>query len=388
MLRQLVGEQVFDEVLLHLAERHDADAALRQLVVAEAAHHFLDDGFGLGTVAARASVVVGAVDGYELHLRGAVVDRGEGVEFALVVLCVGEGDEALVARTVVPRQVACGQRERDAVVEDALHVVDVGLFFVNGIGGEETCRRHLLRVAHTDEGLAAGNGADSLGGGHLRCLVEADDVERRQVEVDELSHGDGAHEHDRTELGQQRGYLVHDVADGGAAAVGGDVALQDAQFGDGRGLQRLRRHVGCQFAIEHLLREFLELLRHVAIFRDGIFEEQTVEHLQLRLAVDDLQCHVAVGALEHGLGRSMGRRALVVHEVYHLFQMQLLQLALADAPLCPVATAAECLLPLRDESFDSGEVLVVEVAERLYFFNTLQQTSTCLHGGRRQGRHG
>ena len=110
MLRQLVGEQVLDEVLLHLAERHDTDAALGELVVAQASYHLLHDGLSLRTVAARLTIVVGAVDGNELHLRCTVVDRRERVELALVVLCIGESNQALMLRAIVPCEIAGGQR--------------------------------------------------------------------------------------------------------------------------------------------------------------------------------------------------------------------------------------------------------------------------------------
>ena len=98
MLGQLVGEQVFYQVLLHLAEGHDAYRGL----LGQAAQRLLYDGLGLGAVAACAPVVVDAVHGYEGDARRAVVGRWEGEQAPVVVLCVAEGDEALVPRAVVP----------------------------------------------------------------------------------------------------------------------------------------------------------------------------------------------------------------------------------------------------------------------------------------------
>ena len=177
------------------------------------------------------------------------------------------------------------------------------------------------------------------------------------------------------------------MSDGGAAAVGSDVALQNAQLCNGGGLQGLRRHVGSELAVEHLLGELLELLRHIAVFSDGILKEQAVEHLQLRLAVDNLHRHILVGAFQHRLCGSMCADALVVHVVNHLFEVQLLQFALADAPLCPVAAGRQVLLPLRQESLQGRDVLVVEVAELLHLGNALQKSLALLRDGRWQSRH-
>ena len=78
----------------------------------------------------------------------------------------------------------------------------------------------------------------------------------------------------------------------------------------------------------------------------------------------------------------MTRGAGMVHVVDHLLQMQLLQLALADAPLRPVATAAQCLLPLWNQTGKRVEVLVVEVADRLHLLHALQQVAASLDGCR------
>ena len=83
---QFVGQDILDEVLLYLAERHDADAELLQLGVLQTAYHLVDDGTGFSGVAARVALVVFALYLYEAHLRHLVVDRGEGVELVVIVL--------------------------------------------------------------------------------------------------------------------------------------------------------------------------------------------------------------------------------------------------------------------------------------------------------------
>ena len=167
MLGQLVGQQVFDEVLLHLTERDDADASFRKLGVFQPSDGLIDDGLCFGAVGACLSEVVGAVYGNQLYLRYTVVHRREGEEFAIVVLGVAKGDEALVARAIMPSEIAGGQRQGDTVVENALHIVDVSLGLVYGVGGEETGGRHLFGVAHADERFSSCDSSHGLAGGHL-----------------------------------------------------------------------------------------------------------------------------------------------------------------------------------------------------------------------------
>ena len=144
---------------------------------------------------------------------------------------------------VVPCEVMRWQRQGDAVVQNALHVVVLGIALVGLLHGEETGRGHLFWVAYHDEGLTTGDGADGFARGHLRCLVEHHNIELLLIEVDELSNGEGAHQHTRTELGKQRGYLVDDMTYGGAATAGGDVTFQYTHLRIGRGLERLRGDV-------------------------------------------------------------------------------------------------------------------------------------------------
>ena len=85
-LGQLIGEDILDEVLLHLAERHDTDAQLRQFGVGQPSQCFLHDGLGFAAVTACLTHIIGAVDGDEAYLRQTVVDGGEGKEPSVVIL--------------------------------------------------------------------------------------------------------------------------------------------------------------------------------------------------------------------------------------------------------------------------------------------------------------
>ncbi len=123
------------------------------------------------------SLVVNAVDGHEAYFRHTVVGRWECEELIAVVLRVAESDEAFVLAAVVPFELVFAEREGDAVVEDALHVVDVGFFLIDVRRGEEVGGGHLLAVAHDDKGIASGDSADGFARGNLRCFVENYQVE-------------------------------------------------------------------------------------------------------------------------------------------------------------------------------------------------------------------
>ena len=169
-------QKVFNEVLLHHAEGDDADA-LRVGIGCQAAFHFLDDGLGLGSVRTAASLVIDTLNGHELHLRLLVVNGREGDEFAVIVFVVGEGDERLVARTVVPVELQRRDFQRATVLQNALQVIDVGFILVHVGRGKETRWGHLFGITHHDKCLTAGNGSNGFAGRHLGGLVKNDQVE-------------------------------------------------------------------------------------------------------------------------------------------------------------------------------------------------------------------
>ena len=126
-----LGQVIFYQVALHLAEGDDADAVLLQLLILQPAQDLIDDGLRLAGVAPGASFVVDAVDGHQRHPGHTVVGRGECEQAVAVILRIAERDQALVLAAIVPGELMLAQGEGDAVVEDALHVVDVGLFLVH-----------------------------------------------------------------------------------------------------------------------------------------------------------------------------------------------------------------------------------------------------------------
>ena len=146
---------------------------------------------------------------------------------------------------VVPAQVVFTQRQRLTVVKDTLHVVNIGFFFINLGGREETGWRHLFAVAHHNQRLASCNGSHGLAGRHLRGLVEDDQVELLGFQVDVLGHTDRTHQHTRAESWQQSGYVVHNRADGVASSAVGDIAFQDTDLRTVSRGRRRRRHSCC-----------------------------------------------------------------------------------------------------------------------------------------------
>ena len=204
--------------------------------------------------------------------------------------------------------------ESYAVVEDAVHVVDVSLLLVHLLSGEETGRRHLLRVAHTDECLAARYCSNSLARRHLRCLVEHHKVEFLALHVDVLRHADGAHQHHRTQFRQQSGYLVNYLAYACAASSVSDVALQYAHLRVCRCRNGLTRYAGGEAAVEFFLGEFLESVGLLAVFLYYLLEQQSVEHAQLLVLVN----HLHGQTVQHSLAESERRiacRGAFLHDI-------------------------------------------------------------------------
>jgi hypothetical protein len=60
-------EQVLDQHLLRLAERHDAEAAARARRIAQTLHDLGDERFGLDAILLRTRAVVDAVDEHAAH---------------------------------------------------------------------------------------------------------------------------------------------------------------------------------------------------------------------------------------------------------------------------------------------------------------------------------
>ena len=232
--RPVLGKQLLhlllDEVLLARVERHDADAPLPFRRVGEPALHVLHDRIGLRLVGPAPAAVVHAFDGEEPHPRGQVVVGRERQERVLIVTGVAERDQALVAAPVMPFQIDRREGQGDALVQDALQVLLVGILLVEGVRLEEGRGRQLLGVADDDERLAAGDGGHRLTRRELGGLVEDDQVELTAFRLQVLRYGERAHQHAGAQARQQVRNPVEQVPEGDAPGVVPDRLLQDRHF--------------------------------------------------------------------------------------------------------------------------------------------------------------
>jgi len=110
---------------------------------------------------------------------------------------IGECDQRLVLGAIVPHQHTPRHPTGLALVEDALKV-RFGVL-VLGREGEERGGGQLLAVPHHDELPPPDDRAYGILGADLGRLIEDDHVKARPFPVQELGHGERAHEHARLE---------------------------------------------------------------------------------------------------------------------------------------------------------------------------------------------
>ena len=154
------------------------------------------------------------------------------------------------------------------------------------------------------------------------------------------------------------------MSDGGSTSARCDITFQDAKLGRSRWLQSLRGYVGGELAIEHLLGELLELFGKVAIFQDGIFEDESVEHLQFLVVVDGACSQCLVDAFQCGVGGFGGSVSVVGEDVINGgLHVCIGKFFAALAPLCPVAAHADVALPTADLLSHGSQWDVIDGAE-------------------------
>ena len=101
----------------------------------------------------------------------------------------------------MPEQVRLGHAHGKAVIQDALEILGLGIFFVGHLLLEERRRRHLLGIANDDRFLTSGNDTDSLTRRQLARLIENDQIEHRVARRrDKLRHGHRTHENTRSDV--------------------------------------------------------------------------------------------------------------------------------------------------------------------------------------------
>ena len=271
LLDDRLGEQPFDIVALRARKGDDAHARLGENGVGEPAHDLRDERLRLLCVALCKAAVIGAVHEHELYFAVHRVGRGEGAQLVIVVHAVGEGDEALVLAAVMPQKVPLGHAEGEAVVQDALQVLVFEVILVHIRRTEEGGGRQLFGIAHDDRRLRACNGADRLRRGHLRRLVEDDQVELIGDGLQILRHGGRAHQHAGADDAHERGDLAEQAPQPRAAQIALGKAGECAQF-DGEAPLPVLRQAGDELGADMIAREAGKFLPRDAEFFDGLLK--------------------------------------------------------------------------------------------------------------------
>ena len=209
------------------ANRQPRGAKLGRL---QARHQVGHQRFGFNLVGARAAFFV--APGHPVKADRVVLRRRRRKRHqrAAVVLVVAKGDQALVARAVVPRQVARRQAGAQAFVQDAFqvafhvrHVVVRAVFAAKKVGG-----RQLLGIAHHHHLLGARHRTDRVPDRNLRGFVKDDDVEIARAGRQVLRNRQRTHQQARRELQHGGGNLLQQLAQRQVLAFFGDFAAQHA----------------------------------------------------------------------------------------------------------------------------------------------------------------
>ena len=223
--------------MLRDAERHDAHAARLVAGLLHLGAYIVHERLRLHLVHARArtNLLEAPVrHEHELHAETRRVRRRrEREETVLVVVLVAEGDQRLVPAAVVPVEVRGRNTGDQTLVEDALLVGDqllvrLVVLVLHVPFLEEARWRHLLRVSHHHELLAARDHANGVPHRNLRRLVEHHEVERWRVHRQVLRNRERAHQEARLQDRQQRSRLGEHRAHSLLARLLLALALDDA----------------------------------------------------------------------------------------------------------------------------------------------------------------
>ena len=111
------------------------------------------------------------------------------------------------------RELPLGHADGEAVVQNAVQILHVEVFFILELHAEKRRRGQLFGVAHDDDAVRAGNRPDGFAGGDLRSLVEYDEVELVLVQVQILRHRGRRHQHARTGPRQNVRDLIEEISE-------------------------------------------------------------------------------------------------------------------------------------------------------------------------------
>ena len=234
----------------------------------------------------------------ETHPRGHVVVGRERQERVIVVVRVAEGDQAFMTAAVMPFQADRRQGQGDALVQDALHVLLVGVLLVENVRLEEGCGRQLLGISHDDERFPPRDGGHGFGGRELGRLVKDDQVELTADGLQILRDGERAHEHAGTQAREQVRDPVEQIPERYAAGIVPDRLLENRHFlAAGKAVIRRGKpgsHLGDQLPPGRLPESLVVL----AELLDKGFEQFPAEDTKPLFAVDDMHGIRPIEALE------------------------------------------------------------------------------------------
>ena len=309
-LRHSLGEDILNEVALLFRECHHSNTLLGLLL--KSVQHLIGNSLGLGAVGTCLAIVIESLDILPGDVRHPIIGRREGYQTVIVVVYIAECNEALVLRAVVPSQIVSRHRQRDTVVEYALKVVGIGILVIGSIHCEETCRRHLLGVAHDYRSTSTRERSDSLTRRHLTRLVEHHKVELWCIYIEVLRHTQRTHKHHRTETRQQLWHLVYYIAYCSATSFVCNSLAQKSEFGANLGITGIEWY-SCRHSCHKLFtRKLLELACERRVTSYKFFEHQPVELLECWVGNDYLQRLFAIESRHISIANSRHRHSCVI----------------------------------------------------------------------------
>ena len=160
-------EKVLDQPCLFGIEGNDPDGR-RTSVRSQASHHIGNHRARLGDVRPRPTSVVRTGHVHVAHRTFARDWRREGNQRSVVIPLVRERDQSLVPAPVMPDQPLFREARRQALIQDALQILDflgVGRLGVRPL--KEVRRRQLLRITRHDHLASTGNRTDRIPDGQL-----------------------------------------------------------------------------------------------------------------------------------------------------------------------------------------------------------------------------
>ena len=285
MLGHLFIQIIFYQTLLHLAERDNTYTVFTQFLIRQTPNNFLHNRFSFSWITTSTSLVVSTLKLYQRYLWQTIINRREGVQSAVIILRITECNQAFMLTAIVPSKITWRDRQCNTIIQNAVHIINFCLFFVNSRCCKETGRRHLHWVTHYHQSPTTSNSAYCFAGRHLWCFIEYYNIKFIPIEVNILCYRNRTHQHTRTKSGQQGRYLVDNLTNSCTSPSICYVTFQDTHLRGSSSLHCLRGNIRCQAAIQFLLRQFLEDSCFLAIFINQFTKYHSIEHTQMIVAV-------------------------------------------------------------------------------------------------------